>query len=552
MKFRIRYADQVVGAFVIVAMALLAFLVVAVGANQRWFSRDYEFYSRFSSGSGLSTGTALVLAGFQIGRIDKIELNADNEADIVIKIYDTYIDKVHMNSILEFVTSPIGLGSQLLFHPGKSDSPAPEKSYIPSYDTAEGKRLVEAGLVNRPPKDDTITRLLSNINPLVENVDATILELKKLSVQIGEALQGEGDGPIAAMLTDASASVHNVKTLVSDVGVLLDDTKTKAFGAVDEALEIVTDVKDKTFGAVDRVLDTVDDVKEKTYSVVDDASGLVLEVKDKAFSVIDETKDKALGVVDQALEIVDETKDKAFSVVDQAQTLVDDTKRVAFGAIDETKAKAFAMVDKVDVLIDETKGAAFALIDETKDKAFETVDEVNKTIQQSRDKALDLVDGLYGVVGEVKDKAFELIDTAEEATKPLLAKTDTAVANVVDITANLKATTEALRDPTGLVPKLLDPKGSLKTLLDDGDRLFDRVEASLGHVEGALKNLKDSTAALSGQMPKIVATIEEVRGAIVKAQDVLEGLKNNPLLRGGITEQVEPQAAPTSLRTTDF
>lgn len=375
MKFRIRYADQVVGVFVILAFVALASLLVAVGSKQRWFARDYRYESRFASGSGLSVGTAIILKGFQIGRIESITLTEANEASVVFVVYDTFVDRVREHSLLEYVTSPIGLGSQLLFHSGKSEIRAPERSFIPSYDTPEGRRLAEAGLVDRPPKDDTITRLLSNVNPLVENVNAAVVQLERTISLVNAALAGQGGGPVADTLKSASGAVAGVNELVSDLNRAVDATMPR----------------------VDRV------------------------------------------------------------------------------------------------------------------------------------------------VAEVEGAVPELLD-----------KLETSMASVSSITANLERMSASLADPTGLVPKLLDPKGSVKTFLNDNDRLFRRVDNSLAQMEGSLGNLNRATAGLADQMPRITAIVEQARAALEKAEDVMEGLKNNPLLRGGISERVEPSAAPAGDRTTDF
>jgi phospholipid/cholesterol/gamma-HCH transport system substrate-binding protein len=357
MKLRIRYADQVVGAFVLVAFAMLAFILAAVGSKQRWFARDYRYESRFSSSSGIIAGAPILLAGFQIGRINSLALNDKNQVEVQFVIYDTFVDKVRENSILEVVTSPVGLGTQLLFQPGKSVKVLPERSFIPSYDTPEGRILVEKGLVVRPPKDDTITQLLANVNPLMEDVD-------KVLVQLNSAMDGTGAGPVAKAIQDAAEAVEGINALVAKLNSSMDAVRPRVDG-------IVTD---------------------------------------------------------------------AASLTHSASTI-----------------------------------------------------------------AADIAQG-----------------------------------------------SDAFRDPTGLIPKLLDPKGSLKTILDDNGVLFNRVDNSLASIEGALGNLQDATATLAEQMPQIAATVEETRKAIVSAQDVMEGLKNNPLLRGGIPERVGPQAAPTSLRSTDF
>jgi phospholipid/cholesterol/gamma-HCH transport system substrate-binding protein len=315
-----------------VAALFLAVGIIFLGANQRWFSKDIRFLTRFSSAAGASPGTAIMMRGFQVGKVTKVRLNDANEVDADFVIYDTYYPKVKLNSLLEIVTSPIGLGTQLLFHPGKGDSVAPPGSFIPLADSDEGKDLVDQGLVDIPPKDDTVTRLIAGFDPLIENADKTIVTINRTLTEINRALAGQSSGPLGAIATNAS-------------------------------------------------------------------------------------------------------------------------------------------------------------------------------------------------------------DT---------------VAHLDAIAKNLEATTAAIRDPTGLVPRLLDAKGSLKTILDDKNAVYDSINESIAELQRTLKNVQDISASLNGQMPSIALTLDEGRTAIKQAQDVLTGLKNNPLLRGGIPEKAEREPLSQSMREDSF
>jgi phospholipid/cholesterol/gamma-HCH transport system substrate-binding protein len=76
MKLRIRFAEQVVGAFVLLAIVGVGVILVFIGINQRWFARNYYFISRFASGDGLAVGMPIMLKGFEIGRVSRIRLDA--------------------------------------------------------------------------------------------------------------------------------------------------------------------------------------------------------------------------------------------------------------------------------------------------------------------------------------------------------------------------------------------------------------------------------------------------------------------------------------------
>jgi phospholipid/cholesterol/gamma-HCH transport system substrate-binding protein len=357
MKFRIRHADRIVGLFVLLAAVALCAGIVFIGANQRWFSRSYRFTTRFTSANGVAPGTALLLKGFQIGKIERITLNADNEVDASFVIYDDYHEKARENSLLEVVTSPIGLGTQLLFHPGKSEALMAEGSFVPRSTSEEGIALIEQGFVEIPPKDDTITQLLANVNPLVESITKTVVTINRTLTEVNRALAGQSTGPAGQIVAEAAQAVASLDSLI----------------------------------------------------------------------------------------------------------------------------------------------------------------------------------------GQVRKKIADILTSAEGL-----------VTTVGDIADNLSATTEAIRDPTGLVPKLLDAKGSLKTLLDDDNQLFNRLTSSLGEAERTIGNVQDITQDLRAQMPSIGVTIDEGRTAIKQAQDVLEGLKNNPLLKGGVPERREPQPLNQGLREGSF
>jgi phospholipid/cholesterol/gamma-HCH transport system substrate-binding protein len=357
MRFRMRHADTLVGLFVLVAALFLAGGIVFLGANQRWFSRDIRFTTRLSSAAGASPGTAIMMRGFQVGKVTNVRLDEANEVDAGLVIYDSYYQKVKEHSLLEIVTSPIGLGTQILFHPGKGDSLMAPGSFIPLADSDEGKDLIAEGLVDIPVKDDTITRLLAGVNPLIEDADKTIVTINRTLTEINRAIAGQSSGPLGSIVADASDAVSHTGRMVSDVST-----------------------------------------------------------------------------------------------------------------------QATALVKKANSLLDSINGIA----------------------------------------------------------------------------TNLEATTEAIRDPTGLIPKLLDAKGSVKTILDDNNALYDGINSSIDELQKTLKNVQDISGSISGQMPSIAVTIDEGRTAIKQAQDVLTGLKNNPLLKGGIPERADQQPLSRSMREESF
>lgn len=351
MKFRIRFADQIVGIFILIAIAALVGILILMGMNQRWFAQNYYFESRFESGSGIDVGMAITLKGFEIGKVDTIELNEENDVDIRFYIYDTYYNKVKPYSVLELASSTLGLGGGLSLHPGKNErEPIPENSFIPSLDFEEGQRLVQNGLVAMPKSDDAISSIVSKVGPMLDQVDATLVSVQTLLRSANSVIAGNNEGPLGDILVDVSMLTKNIDTMVRNIN-----------------------------GRLAAVFDNVD-----------------------------------------------------------------------------------------------------------------------------------------------------------------------------EITDNVEATTEAMRDPTGIVKTVLDPKGSFAKLLDDDNVLFEQIEEVLTRVNETIDQVHEFTTFINTTTPQISGLLEKSREALDQGKDVLEGLRNNPLLRGGISEQKEQASTFQSYRDEDF
>jgi phospholipid/cholesterol/gamma-HCH transport system substrate-binding protein len=340
MRFRIRFADKIVGIFILLAILGVAAALILLGLNQRWFARNYAFWSRFASADGLSVGMPIKLRGFEIGKVDRLSLGRDNFVEMEFHIYDTYRGKLVSGSVLEKATSALGLGTGLALHPGPSDAePMPDFSLVPSSDSEEGRRLLAARRAASPAQNDPIAALLGQVQPVLEEIDLTVVAIRQVAETLNRDLQGQGSGPLASTLK--------------------------------------------------------------------------------------------------------------------------------------------------------------------------------------------------GVAG-----------TAREA--------NAIAARLEAIAANLEKLSAGLSDPTGLVRRLLDPKGSVATLLDDDNRLYDQIQGSLEELKEVIAQLSEFTRFVNSTQPQILGLLEQGRTTLDQGQEVLEAVKNNPLLRRGVPARREQQTTFQSYRDEDF
>ncbi|MDR3301471.1 MAG: MlaD family protein [Spirochaetaceae bacterium] len=235
MRFRIRYKDQIVGALSIFGIAVLVFLIFIIGSNNRWFKKDLLYKTELNSASGLAKNMAVSYKGFKIGSIKDFNLTEDANADadarvkVVIAIYDEYCKYVREGSVVELVVSPIGLGNQFVFYPGRGTEQLPEYSFIPVKDSKAAKDL--GGLSNIPETSDSILLLIARANSVLDNVNA--------------AIEGNEASTLGRTFLEVEDVLHSLKASLANIETLsakLDAGDNSVYKSVESSLNSVSGI----------------------------------------------------------------------------------------------------------------------------------------------------------------------------------------------------------------------------------------------------------------------------------------------------------------------
>jgi len=126
----------------------------------------------------------------------------------------------------------------------------------------------------------------------------------------------------------------------------------------------------------------------------------------------------------------------------------------------------------------------------------------------------------------------ELLRSAELAGSELQGLLVTTEALV----SNLRPLTEELEQPEGAIVRLVGP---------ELDEALKQINRTLAHIE-------DFSGFVAGTSPEIRSLLYESREALETGHEVLHGLRNNPLLRGGIQPRPEPASSFESYRQEEF
>jgi len=203
MKLPIRFADQIVGALIIIALGILVFVIFMLGSSQRWFVRDSNYLTYFTSASGISHNMPVLYKGFTIGRVKSIKL-IDDRVEVHFSIFKEYTDKVKKGSRVELVSSPISAlgGNQFLFHPGRGTEkePLPPGTVIYSVNSPDAQFALDNHLTSVPVRDDSISNIINQVN----------LTLRKLN----EALGGEDENNLRTIVDSIVKTVAEIQKIV--------------------------------------------------------------------------------------------------------------------------------------------------------------------------------------------------------------------------------------------------------------------------------------------------------------------------------------------------
>jgi phospholipid/cholesterol/gamma-HCH transport system substrate-binding protein len=232
MKFSVRFADQVVGVFIILALAVLIFVIFMLGKSQRWFSRDYYFKTYFSSAQGLSENMPVQYKGFTIGRVKSFDLAEDDRVEVRFYIFDTYYSRVRDGSLVEIMVSPIGLGNQFLLHPGLGLEPISEGELIPEVNSPEGRQVRAQGLAQVPSHDDSISLILSRLSSTLESANIALADISSIAAQVEGALEGDDSTAIGRIIGNTERSIAGIESMTESLPAMLDDSLSSVLAQI--------------------------------------------------------------------------------------------------------------------------------------------------------------------------------------------------------------------------------------------------------------------------------------------------------------------------------
>ena len=264
-----------VGVFVLIAIAVLIFLVLNASGDINPFSQKLHLKARFADANGLREGSEVRLAGVRVGKVERIVLlepSTDTtaprvEAQMTI---DAQIDGKPANERIRTDSqaqqgSPSLLGNEMLINitPGTSmGQPISEGAVLPSSSSntvndfaTSGTELAqrlsklsdEIGLIVKDVRDGkgTVGRLFTD-EAIYNNLNATIRETEDVMRQVRS-----GDGSAGKFINDP-ALYNNANEIAIQLRAIAEDIRAGR----GTAGKFITD--DELYNRINRTADRLD------------------------------------------------------------------------------------------------------------------------------------------------------------------------------------------------------------------------------------------------------------------------------------------------------
>ena len=277
MKFKIRFADQIVGVFIILSIVSLTFTVVMLGRAQQWFARTVPFYTTLPSAAGLTRNMAVQYRGFAIGNIRNFYL-IDDGVIVHFTIHEEHRSRIREGSMVEVVSSPIGLGNQFVLHGGRGLE-LPDDAFVPVLGSPQARELLRIGLAAEPQPDDGISLLMSRAALVIDEFQQTLIQFNDA---FGEGTDATEIGRIAGSLRQTLDGIDSdLAPILSNLNVItteLADPDGFFFALLDTEGEVYAHLMDSLI-SVASILDNLDRAAAFVPAQLPQLAGLIMDLR---------------------------------------------------------------------------------------------------------------------------------------------------------------------------------------------------------------------------------------------------------------------------------
>jgi phospholipid/cholesterol/gamma-HCH transport system substrate-binding protein len=254
--------------------------------------KDYAAY--FAEASGLTSGTAVQVSGYQVGKVSSVELDG-------AKVLVTFrVDDVHLGDRTEAAVKLTGLlGTRVVELTPRGDreltSPIPVDRTTPAYELPDA--LGDLSTTVRGLNTDQLSNSLAVLSDTFSNTPPQLREAVRGVARVSDSLD-KRDAQLRDLLRDANAATKvlaersdEVVGLITNANALLVELKSQS-GALDRIFNNLSNLAQQIKGFISENRDTLKPALDKLNGVLT----IVDNRKDRVQTAIKKLNSYALGL----------------------------------------------------------------------------------------------------------------------------------------------------------------------------------------------------------------------------------------------------------------
>ena len=250
---KLGFSQLRVGVFVLVGLAVLAFLILNATGDFNPFEKKLRLKARFATADGLKEGGEVQLAGVHIGKVEQVKLlppdsPEDAKIEAIMSIAQTLdgrpiSERIRTDSTAQLIATSVLANDKLInITPGTAKGAAvTENDVLDSTSAMSINQLTQTGndllqqinklaiptneILNKANQGEGTLGRVINDESLYNNLDAAVGEAKLTVIKLQTTLDkvNRGDGSAAKLLNDPAlydslnATVSQIEAISADI-----------------------------------------------------------------------------------------------------------------------------------------------------------------------------------------------------------------------------------------------------------------------------------------------------------------------------------------------
>lgn len=258
-----------VGLFLLLSLVMIVGFIVFILIKKNVFTNHLYFTLSSSTGEGITEGMPLLFSGFEIGKVERFELDNNGTVIVIVKVPEEHAHRINKSSVFTLERPLIGSSRFIVTTPNLAETIA-DSNYVFETQMVDDINEVIKKLQPMVEKIDEIATNLKTLTDEKSHLNKTLVHVEKITNELaqkrGVIEMMAGDKAAAAQFREGVAHLNNS---LSEIETLIGNANKTLVKADDQILGgdgMIAKINSQVFGdegTVSQINAMLEDVNKK-------------------------------------------------------------------------------------------------------------------------------------------------------------------------------------------------------------------------------------------------------------------------------------------------